>query len=291
MTTHSHNTLNKRAVIFSIGVSLFLVLIKAFAWFETDSLSLLSSLLDSSLDVVVSSLNLLAVLYAAKPEDEDHRFGHNSIEDIAGLVQATFIAASGIFLIYEAVHRFLQPQPILAATTGIIILSISMLCTLSIVLYQRYVRLKTKSVVVEADSLHYTSDFLVNGAVIIAMFVAANPAWSFVDPALAILVALYILYSASQIGLKSYNNLMDREMADDERNQIIALLEQNTEILGYHALKTRRSGSRAFVQVHLDLDNRLSFQAAHDISENVEQRIQALFPLADIIVHIDPRVV
>ena len=82
---------------------------------------------------------------------------------------------------------------------------------------------------------------------------------------------------------------MDREMADDERNQVIALLQQNTEVLGYHALKTRRSGSRAFVQVHLDLDNRLSFQAAHDISENVEQRIQALFPLADIIVHIDPR--
>mgnify|MGYP000317118461 CR=1 FL=1 len=138
-----HIALNKRAIYLSIGLSLFLVIIKAYAWLLTDSVSLLSSLLDSSLDVVISTLNVMAVSYAAVPADEDHRFGHDAIEDIVGLVQAAFIGASALFLVYEASHRFAEPQPVQHATMGIAVLVISMICALIIVLYERAVAKRT----------------------------------------------------------------------------------------------------------------------------------------------------
>lgn len=284
-----HTALNKRAIYLSIGLSLFLVAIKAYAWLMTDSVSLLSSLLDSSLDVVVSTLNVMAVAYAAVPADEDHRFGHDSIEDIVGLVQAAFIGASALFLIYEASHRFTEPQPIQHAASGIIVLVISMLCALIIVLYERSVARRTGSLVVSADLLHYFSDFLVNASIILSLFLAAKPGWGMADPVIAVGIALYILQSAAKIGIRAFNNLMDRELPPEVLEEITRTLDGETAILGYHALKTRQSGSRRFIQLHLDMDESLSLKQAHEIGARIRDAIIARIGEAEIIIHEDPR--
>lgn len=292
MSTKAHNlTLNKRAAYLSIGLSFFLVSIKAYAWFATDSLSLLSSLLDSSLDVVVSVLNMLAITYAAKPADDDHSFGHDAIEDIVGLVQAAFIGASGLFLIYEAIHRFISPQQVLQPGVGISVLLASIGCTLVIVLYQRHIMKKTGSMVVEADSLHYWSDFLVNISIIASLFVASRPGWGIADPCMAIAIALYILYSCLSIGRRAFNNLMNRELPDEIRNAIVKVLCEDTQILGFHELKTTRSGAKALIHLHLDLDDRLSLKDAHEISVNVRNKLLQVTPDAEIIIHEDPKTV
>lgn len=290
MSEHdSYISLNKKAVFLSIGISLFLVAIKTYAWFITDSVSLLSSLLDSSLDIIVSVCNMMAIYYSAKPADEDHRFGHDAIEDIVGLVQAAFISAPAMFLIYEASHRIRDPQPILQADAGITVMAISMICAVIIVLYQRYIAKKTGSLVVKADLMHYLGDFLVNASIMVSLYLAAKPGWALADPVLAILIAIYIFYSAFGIGLRAFNNLMDRELPDNVRNEIITVLENDRNILGYHALKTRQSGSRRFIQVHLDFDEALSLKKAHDISVAVRTKILDKIGEAEIIIHEDPK--
>lgn len=289
MSNKSHGRLNRNAAYLSIGLSLFLVCIKAYAWFKTDSLSLLSSLLDSSLDVVVSSFNMMAIIYAAKPADDDHSFGHDAIEDIVGLVQAAFIGASGLFLIYEAVHRFITPQEVIYPGTGIVVLVVSIACTLLIVLYQKNVLKQTGSLVIEADSLHYWNDFLVNGSIILSLLIASRPGLGIVDPLMAVGIAFYILYSSFSIGRRAFNNLMNKELPEAERNQIIALLDAEPEILGYHALKSTRSGSKAFVQLHLELEETLSLKEAHAITAAVREKMLRLLGDADIIIHEDPK--
>ncbi|MFO1242099.1 MAG: cation diffusion facilitator family transporter [Rickettsiales bacterium] len=286
-----HFTLNKRAVYLSISLSVFLVLCKAYAWLVTDSVSLLSSLLDSSLDVVVSTCNMLALLYSAKPADDDHSFGHDAIEDIVGLVQAAFIGASGLFLIYEASHRFFDPQPVEHALSGIVVLIISIVCALVIVLYERYVAKKTGSIVIEADLMHYFSDLLMNAAIIVSLFLASRPQWAVVDPVLAVAIAMYILTTAFSIGVRAFNNLMDRELPDEVRKDIVDILNGDRDIIGYHELKTRRSGSKIFIQFHLDLDESLSLKRAHDIAAGVRQKILASVGEAEIIIHEDPKAV
>lgn len=283
-----HAALNSRAIVSAVVVSLTLVIIKGYAWITTGSLSLLTSLIDSSLDVLVSVVNLLAVRYAAKPADEDHRFGHTAIEDIAGLAQAVFIGASGLFIVFEAMRRLFNPQQIVHHEIGIAIIVISLLLTLALVLYQRHVSKRTASLVVEADALHYLSDFLVNGAVIFSLWLASNPQWALADPLIAVLIAAYILSSAWRIGLRAYNHLMDHEAEDETRQQIEDIIRSQSGVRGYHQLKTRRSGIKLFVQCHLEVDKTLDLEHAHAISQGVEDALEEAFPGAEVIVHKDP---
>lgn len=282
-------TLNKRAAVLSVAMSLFLVAIKAYAWFATDSLSLLSSLLDSSLDVVVSTLNMLAIAYAAVPADEDHSFGHEAVEDIVGLVQAAFIGASGLFLIYEAIHRFAEPQAVLQPEMGIAILAVSMLCTLVIVLYQKWVLRRTGSLVIEADSLHYVSDFMVNGSIMLSLYLASQPGLGIADPVMAVLIAVYILYSSFGIGLRAFHNLMNHELPGEIRQQLIAVLEADPQVLGWHELKTTRNGSKAFVQLHLELNGDQPLKDAHEVAARVREKLLAITGPAEITIHEDPK--
>lgn len=286
---HSHHHLNRRAVLLPILLSIGLVALKIYGWNETDSVSLLSSLLDSAMDILVSSLNLAAIIYAAKPADDDHRHGHNSIEDIVGLVQASFIAASAIFLLYEAGNRFLNPSTVQNPETGVGVLAISMAAPLVIVTYQRLVLRKTKSVVLEADSLHYLSDLLMNGLIMVSLWVASRPQYGWVDPVFAVLIAGYIFYSSLKIGTRAFNHLMDKELPEEQLQQITEIIETHEGSLGYHALKTRRSGSKVFIQLHIEVDDALNIKQAHQIADGLEQKLEHAFEDTAVIVHIDPK--
>ncbi len=286
---HNHHAMNLKAIALPIGLSIILVALKAYAWEETDSVSLLSSLLDSVMDILISCLNLGAILYAAKPADDDHRHGHTAIEDIVGLVQASFITASGLFLFYEAAKRFIDPTEVQAPTLGVGVLVISMIIPLCIVIYQKMVLRKTKSVVLEADSLHYLTDLLMNGLIIVSILVASRQGLGWVDPLLAVCIGGYILYSAFEIGARSFNHLMDKEVPQKEFEEILEIIKSHKGTLGYHALKTRTSGSKKFIQLHIDVDANLSLRDAHDVAERLEHKLESAFHDAEVIVHIDPR--
>lgn len=280
--------LNITAISLPITISAILIIAKIYGFFITGSLSILSSLLDSLMDVIISTINAFAIIYASKPPDEDHRFGHNSIEDIVGLMQATFIATSAFLILYKAGTVFIEPREITNNITGVWIMVASTIGAFLIVIYQKIVIKKTKSVVVESDMMHYLTDFLVNIAIVISLLLATNNKFMFLDPILASLIAIYVLSAAFKIGKRSFDNLMDKELSDEEKTKIINLINKQKEIKGFHAFKTRRSGNRVFVQIHVELDKNLILDDAHQIIDILERKIEDIWLESDVIIHSDP---
>lgn len=285
---HAHGPQLRRVALAAIAVAITLMTAKIWAWGATDATSLLSSLADSLFDVLVSWINFFAIRYAIKPADEDHRFGHRSIEDIAGLAQFAFICGSMVFVIAQAMLGLTHGHQVKSPEDGIAVMLISLVLTSALVLYQRRVIQTTGSLIVKADSLHYFSDIMMNLSVIASLLAVRYLGWMWTDAVLAILIALYVMREGMHIGQRSFNNLMNKEMPDEEKERIHALLAQYPQVLGMHNLKTRYSGSKPFIQMHVDLIDTLSFVEAHAIVDRIEEDLCTLFTQADVIVHPDP---
>ncbi len=281
--------LMRAATYASVSVAGLLIVVKFFAWMATDSVSLLSTLVDSILDAGASIVNLVAVHYALQPADSEHRFGHGKAEPLAGLIQSGFIFASALFLIVQTVERFITPRSIDNSEMGIVVMGVSIVLTVALVGFQRYVIRQTQSVAVSADSLHYMTDILVNVGVVVALLLSAATGWLWVDPLIAGIIALYILWSVREIVRDAMNLLMDHEFPDDERARIEKIVLSHSNALGMHDLRTRSSGAQRFIQLHLVLDGKQSLHASHAIAEEVEETLRKAFPDAEILIHQDPQ--
>lgn len=281
-------TLMRRATYFAVFVACTLILIKIWAYLATGSVAVLSTLVDSLLDLGASVVNLIAVRHALTPADEDHRFGHGKAEALAGLFQSAFIVGSAAFLLLQAVERMANPVMIKAGGIGISVMIISILLTLALVLYQRHVIRKTKSIAISADALHYAGDLLVNGSVIIAILLSVHLKWFWADAVFAIGIAIYLAYNAYCIVRQSFADLMDEELPNEDRENIISLVMAHEDVMGVHELRTRRSGQQLFIQMHVDLHPDLNLQRSHDISEEVEASILDAYPNAEALIHQDP---
>ncbi len=294
-TTHNHTLappqeaarLMKLATYASISVAITLIAAKLVAWGMSGSVSLLATLIDSTLDAAASLINLFAVRHALSPADKEHRFGHGKAEALAGLGQAAFIAGSAGFLLLESSRRVLNPEPLESFTVGIWVMVFSILLTLALLTFQRHVITKTDSTAIKADALHYRTDVLVNASVIIALWLSIA-GWAGFDALFAIGIAFYILWSAWGIVAHAFDHLMDRELPDEDRAKIESIATSHTDARGMHDLRSRRSGTATFIQLHLELDDDLKLLEAHRISDEVEFAIQKSFPSAEIIIHIDP---
>ena len=280
--------LMRRATIASVAVAFTLIGIKFIAYILTGSVALLSSLIDSVLDSLASIVNFIAVRHSLSPADKEHRFGHGKAEPLAGLAQAAFIMGSSLFLIFEAINRFVNPHAILHGDMGIVVMLISLVATIVLVIYQRHVVKQTGSLAIQADSIHYFSDIALNLGVILALFLSTYWNWSLADPLIAMGIAIYIVFSAWRIVKQSLDQLMDRELSDEDRDQIKTIVNEHTGVVSLHELRTRASGKDIFIQIHLDMDARMSLIEAHRVSEEVEEKLQAAFPNADILIHQDP---
>jgi len=280
--------LMRSATYAAVFVALSLIGIKTWAFLETSSVSILSTLVDSLLDLGASIVNLLAVRHALVPADDDHRFGHGKAEALAGLFQSAFIVGSAIFLLLQASERLLNPKAVEETTIGVSVMVASILLTLALVIFQKIVIKKTNSVAISADSLHYAGDLLVNFSVIIALVLSAQFGWIYADALFAIGIAAYITYNAWSIIRLSFSDLMDEELPDEEREKILALALSHPGVWGVHDLRTRRSGQTVFIQMHVDLSPDINLKEAHIISEEVEHSVLTLYPEAEAIIHQDP---
>lgn len=272
----------------SVAVASLLILTKLIAWLITDSVSLLSTLIDSLLDVGASIVNLIAIRHALTPADKEHRFGHGKAEALAGLGQAAFVAGSAAFLLVQAGERLLRPRPLANPDIGIAVMVFSIAVTLALVLFQKYVARRTSSVAISADSLHYETDVLANAGVIVSLILVSRFGWPAADPLVAIAIVAYIFRGAWKIGARALHILMDRELPDADRANIRAIAKSHPAVRGVHDLKTRSSGSHVFIQLHLELDGDMKLTDVHVVSENVMERIMAAYPNAEVIVHEDP---
>jgi ferrous-iron efflux pump FieF len=275
------------ASVASVITASFLIIAKLAAWSVTGSVSLLASLVDSIMDSLASLINLFAIRWSLQPADEKHRFGHGKAEPLAGLAQAAFIAGSAIFLILHAVDRLRYGQQLEQIGIGIGVMVLAIIMTVILLIIQRYVIRKTNSTAIRADSLHYLSDLLTNMSILLALYLATL-GWTWADPVFAIGVAIYIFYSAYQIGQEAFQQLMDRELPDDILRKIRETAMSHSEVAGTHELRTRQSGPTRFVQLHLVLNENMSLKRAHEISDQVEAQIMAFLPGAEVIIHQDP---
>lgn len=278
----------RRITVASVAVAFTLIIFKSATYFATDSVALLSSLVDSLLDSLASLVNLFAVRHALVPADHDHRFGHGKAEPLAGLGQAAFIAGSAVFLVFESVNRIVHPVQVDHGHLGIAVMMFSLVLTLILVHYQRHVIRRTGSMAIKADWLHYVSDIVLNLSVILSLVLSSQLGMPMADPLFALAIAGYIIWSASRIGLQSLHQLMDRELPDAEREQILAICRAHGEVRNVHELRTRASGMNIFIQLHLELDGNLPLIQAHRVADEVELQLRAVFPNADVIIHEDP---
>ncbi|WP_199243933.1 cation diffusion facilitator family transporter [Bacterioplanes sanyensis] len=282
-----HARLVKRAATASLLVALTLLLSKLLAWWFSDAVSVLSSLLDSMMDIVASGINFIAVRYALVPADHDHPFGHTKAEGLAALLQSAFIFGSACLLLLQVVDRLLNPQPLQALTFSVAVMAFSMLLTGALVAYQRWVVRQTQSLAVRSDSAHYMSDLLANLAVIVALVATAYGHY-WLDPVVALVVVLLLLYSVYGIVRSALAVLMDKALAEEDEQRLGQLILAVDGVHGFHELRTRQAGSVQFIQLHLDLDGQQTLNHAHAIGDEVERRIRSAFPRAEVLIHHDP---
>jgi len=268
-----------------------LVVLKSAVWLATDSSGVLGSALDSLLDVFASLLVLWAVLAAERPADADHPWGHGKAEGLASLFQSFVIGASGIGLGFDSWGRFRDPGEALERPfLGMAAMVVSTLVTLWWVRRLRSAARETGSPALQADSAHYTSDVLLNGSVIGGLGLSTllgGVRWP--DLAVALGIAVLILSTAVQVLRTGLRQLMDEGLRPGEAAAILQVVSGfSPRVLGFHDLRTRRSGPEVFLEIHLDLSRELSFPESHDLGERVGQAIEAAVPRSRVTVHADP---
>jgi ferrous-iron efflux pump FieF len=280
--------LMRRAAWAAVAVAGFLIILKAAAFVITGSVAMMASLADSGLDLIGSTINLLAIGQSLTPADREHRFGHGKAEPLAGLAQGAFIAGSATFLVIEAVSRLVSPQPIAHGALGLGVMAISIVAVTALILLQRMAVARTGSIAIAADSFHYVGDVMTNGGVIIGIVLSTQFGWLQADPIMALVVAGILSISAWHVFRQSYDQLMDHELPDAERARIKEIVMGHEDVVNLHDLRTRAAGISTFIQMHIELDPALSLTRAHEVSDAVEADILAAFPRAEIIIHQDP---
>ena len=272
-----------------VAIALVLTAVKAVIWMQSGSVALLASMADSALDLVASGSTFFAVRYAASPPDAEHRFGHGKAEAFASLLQAGLVFASAALVGEEAIARLAHPLPIAHAAWGVAAMALSIVLTGSLLVLQSRALASEQSVAVSGDRTHYALDLAANVIALVAVGGAALLRLPILDPISGLLIVAVLLWGAVGVFRQASNQLMDRELPDEDRETIIRLAKADEAIKGVHQLRTRSAGPVTYIQMHADLDPEMSLEAAHRAVVAAERRILEAYPAADIIIHPDPR--
>jgi ferrous-iron efflux pump FieF len=288
IATPQRGTLTTRAAVASSALAIVLIGLKTYAAVQTSSMAMLGSLADSTLDLVASLIVLLGVRIAAAPADYEHRFGHGKAEAVAALVQVIIITISAIFIGFRAVERLLSGAQTADAELGIGVSVIAIVLTIALISYQRHVVRKTGSLAIGTDRLHYSSDLLLNGSVIVALGLEQYAHLTGADAVFGLLIAFWLLWGAWSASGHALAQLMDREWPDELRERFLAAAREYPELAGLHDLRTRSSGTHYFAQFHVWVPGDWTVREAHDRLDAVEEALQHRFPGTEILIHVDP---
>ncbi|WP_022854279.1 cation diffusion facilitator family transporter [Thermodesulfatator atlanticus] len=283
-------SLQRKATIVASATAAFLVLIKIVVWMVSGSVAILASAVDSLLDIFVSIFNCLVLRSSERPPDERFNYGFGKLEAIAAVVEGLVIFASGLFILYEGAHKIVHQTPVTRLDISLGIMIFSIIVTGCLVYFLNYVAQKTGNLVIKADALHYKTDLFTNSAVVLSLLIIHLTGFYLIDGIFGIGIALYILFSAVSLIKEGVLMLMDVSLDDETVEKIIGVIKETPGINSYHFLKTRKSGHFNFVDVHLVFTPEISLQEAHDIANQVEERIKKIDPKQKwvITIHLDP---
>ena len=284
-----HSAISTRAALASVSLAVILLVAKAWAAYLTDSTAMLGSLADTALDVIASITTLVGVRIAAIPADSDHRFGHGKAEALVALAQVVLISVSAIGIAWRAVDRLINGAETEAMGAGIAVSLLAIAFTFVLLWYQRRVIARTGSIAIKTDNVHYKSDLMLNGAVIVALVLDQALHVAGADAIFGIAIALWLLWGAWRASREAVNQLMDREWAEEERQEFLGACADYPELQGLHDLRTRSSGTVRFVQFHVWVPADWTVQQAHDQLDRVEEQLQNRFPGTEILIHVDPQ--
>ncbi|RIY31379.1 hypothetical protein CKF54_06770 [Psittacicella hinzii] len=277
-----------KASVAAICTAFSLILIKLVVVIMSNSISLYASLMDSVFDVTCSLINFIILRKALKPADVDHTFGHGKLEYFGILGQSIFIGTLAIMLIISAVNRFSTPVPIEKTTLSVVILIITIMVTAGLVAYQQRIINLTGSKMIQVDQAHYKMDCFMNGSVAIAM-IFAHFGYAKVDLILAIIIGLYMLYSVYEMLKTAVDGLTDKVLPEEDLKLIELTINKHPKVIGIHELRTRQAANTKYIQFHLELDNDILLREAHDICDELETTLLAVFPDAMITIHPEPQ--
>ena len=280
--------LARRAALASVAAALFLGILKAWAAWTTGSVAVLASLADSVLDLFASLVTLGGVHWAAQPADREHRFGHGKAEALAALFQVGVIAVSAVAILWRAGQQLFAGGTTASPEAGITVSLIAIVVTLALTAYQRAVVTKTGSIAIATDRIHYTSDLMLNTAVIAALALESYAHVGGADALFGIAIGLWLLFGAWRASVDAIDQLMDKEWPEEKRRRFVEIAARHPELRSLHDLRTRTSGNQDFAQFHIAMDPNMTVLAAHDVIETLEKRLCAEFPGTEILIHIDP---
>lgn len=273
----------------SVGVAVVLIALKAFALGASGSVSIFASLADSALDLIASLATFFAVRWAALPPDEAHRYGRGKGEALAALVQAGLVFASAVFIGWEAIQRIFDPRPVTGGLWGVGVVVLSIALTGWLVWMQTRALKRSGSVAVHGDRAHYLADLASGVVVLVGVISGALLSAPGLDAAAGLVVAVWLFWGALGVLRVAADQLLDRAAPEADRQAITAAVLEDARIGGLHHLRTRLTGSVMQIQMHVDLEPSLTLDAAHAIVVEAEKRILARFPMADVLIHADPR--
>ena len=280
--------LKKRASIASISLALGLSLLKLAAAVFSGSLAVLSSMIDSLSDVLGSFITYVAVKYSARPASYAHRYGYGKSEAVSALVQALFIAGSGLYVLCDAIIRFIEPQEIDSTPFAWAVMGFSLLSTLILIAYQKHIAALTRSQAILADSAHYVVDVLTNSSILVSLLCVKIFNFIWFDTITAFFIAVYLVFNAYQLAKEALYTLLDHELDETIRNNVLQIIQRYPFVHGVHDLRTRSLGNDYMFELHLELDGRLSLFESHQLSDQVEAAIIKEYPHAQVIIHQDP---
>lgn len=277
-----------RAASASLAFNVVSTLVKLVAAVLTGSVSLLSEAAHSFTDVFASAIALASVRAAAVPPDEEHPFGHGKIESLAGFGESILLFGVVVYVVIEAIMRLVTPQPILELDLGIVVMVGSAVGAFLVSRFVGRIAAQTGSLALKSNAQHLMVDFVTSAGVLGGLLLAKATGATWADSVLALGFAVWMAWGAWKLSKQAFHDLIDIRLPDEEIAQVEALISSESEVLGFHRLRTRRSGSMRFIDMHIVVPREWTVVEAHDLADRLEKRIELDLQPATVVIHVDP---
>lgn len=281
----------KKFIYLSIAAAVATISIKLTAYFLTNSVGLLSDAMESCVNLAAAFVALVMLNLAEKPPDERHEFGHNKAEYFSSAIEGGLIVLAAGSIIWSAVPRIVHPQPLEKLGIGLIIALSASLINLAVSIILIRNGRKNNSITLEADGKHLRTDVVTSAGVLLGIALVKLTGWMMLDGIVAVGVALNIVWTGYQLMRKSAMGLLDTALPQNEIQRITGILEgYGQREVKFHSLRTRQSGQRKFISVHLEMPWKWDLRQGHNLAEKVEKDIRMLFPDSPttVFTHLEP---
>ncbi|MFF2175323.1 cation diffusion facilitator family transporter [Lysinibacillus sp. NPDC058147] len=265
------------------------VILKLIVGLFTGSVAIISEAIHSLLDLLASCIAFISVRISSKPADKEHPYGHGKVENISGTIETLLIFVAGIWIIYECIHKIINPTPIKLPVLGILVMLFGALINFFVSRIVYRTAKNTNSVAMKSNALHLLTDVYTSLGVALSLLIVHLTGWYILDPIIGIILACYIMIEAFKLMKETFPPLMDARLSKEEEEQIIRIIESfKDEYIEYHDFRTRRSGAEEYIDFHLVVASNESIETVHNLCDRIEEKINTLFHQANILIHLEP---